>query len=342
MYSAEYYTKDQFPLLRKDWNRLEKGIDMTAYQSYAWYEMLNKIYVPQDTKDYISVYILIKRNGQTILVAPFWIILHTFKIVNKKGIYFLGRSSWSDYLNFIYDEFDSEAIVYLLRSVAEKYRVNRLYLESLKQNSQSFQSLLQQKNSKELGVGISVSLTLPKTQEDFKTLLSKNTRQNIRTAHNRQKKDGINISVVFDDQCVNRDKCWEIREERFVEKFKKIPLLKQIKYNIMRRLTFQFPSFLPFYTFADGHFLTTYDGDTLCSFFYYILDKYHRQVIVIAAGVNSNYSRYSPGFVSLFELINYHISIGDVDTFDFGLGDEMYKYNIGGKNQPINGIIAKG
>ena len=106
----------------------------------------------------------------------------------------------------------------------------------------------------------------------------------------------------------------------------------------MRKLTFQFKSFLPFYTFSDGHFLTTYDGDELCSFFFYILDKEHRQILVLAAGVNSDYSKYSPGFVSLFDFINYHIGIGDVDTIDFGVGDEKYKYSLGGKQQNINGI----
>lgn len=338
MYTIDYFSKKQLPLLKEDWLELQKGVDMTIYQSYDWYEMLNKLYVPKDTNNFISIYSLIKKNGKAVVIAPFWIVLHTFKIVNKKGIYFLGRSSWSDYLNFIYNEFDSEAISFLLNSISEKYKVKRVYLESLKQDTQSFKFLLQQNKSIELGIGISVSLKLPKTQEAFKELLSKNTRQNIRTAHNRQKKDGINISVLFDDQSVDRDKCWKIREERFHTKFKKIPLLKKIKYTIMRKLTFQFNSFLPFYSFSDGHFLTTYDGDELCSFFFYIVDKEHRQILVLAAGVNSAYSKYSPGFVSLFDLINYHISIGDVDTIDLGVGDEKYKYSLGGHVQHINGI----
>ena len=183
-----------------------------------------------------------------------------------------------------------------------------------------------------------MAFKLPQTQDDYKAILSKNTRQNIRTAHNRQNKDGIRIRVLFDDKSVDKDKCWAIREERFGKKFKKISPLRKLKYTIMRKLTFQFKSFLPFFTFPNGQFLTTYDGDELCSFFFYILDEEHRQILVLAAGVNSTYSKYSPGFVSLFDLINYHISIGDMDIIEFGVGDEKYKYSLGGQQQSINGI----
>ena len=340
MYSIDYYKKEQFSQLQKDWERLQKGPDMTMYQSYAWYKMLNKQYVPEDTKQYISVYAVIKNDGIPVLIAPLWIILHTFKLVNKKGVYILGRSSWSDYLNFIYDEFDCDAVNHLLNNITSQFKVKRFYIESLKENAQTFKFFRQDKKTTELGVGISVAFKLPKTQDDYKSILSKNTRQNIRTAHNRQNKDGINIRVLFDDKNIDRDKCWAIREERFHIKFKKISPLKKLKYAIMRKLTFQFKSFLPFYTFPDGHFLTTYDGNVLCSFFYYLLDEEHRQILVLAAGVNSDYSKYSPGFVSLFDLINYHISIGDVDTIDFGVGDEKYKYSLGGRQQSINGIIV--
>ena len=341
MYSIDYYNKEQFPQLKKDWERLQKGNDMTIYQSYAWYEMLNKVYVPEDTKLYISVYAVIKNDGIPVLIAPLWIILHTFKLVNKKGVYILGRSSWSDYLNFVYDEFNYDAINYLLNSITKKYKVKRFYLESLREDAQTFIFFRQNKKANELGVGTSVTFILPKTQDDYKAILSKNTRQNIRTAHNRQNKDGINIRVLFDDNSVDKDKCWNIREERFGKKFKRISPLRKIKYSIMRKLTFQFKSFLPFYTFPNGHFLTTYNGEDLCSFFFYIIDEDHKQILVLAAVVNSTYSKYSPGFVSLFDLINYQISIGDVDTIDFGVGDEKYKYSLGGQQQNINGIDLK-
>ena len=341
MYSIDYYNKEQFSLLQEDWERLQKGREMTIYQSYAWYKMLNKQYVPEDTKQNISVYAVIKNDGISVLIAPLWIIPHTFKLVNKKGVYILGRSSWSDYLNFVYDEFDIDAVKYLLNSITRKYKVKRFYLESLREDAQTFIFFRQHKKAKELGIGTSVAFKLPQTQDDYKAILSKNTRQNIRTAHNRQNKDGLNIRVLFDDKNVDKDKCWTIREERFCKKFMKISPLKKLKYTVMRKLTFQFKSFLPFYTFPDGQFLTTYDRDELCSFFFYILDEEHRQILVLAAGVNSEYSKYSPGFISLFDLINYHIDLGDVDSIDFGVGGEKYKYSLGGHVQNINGIDLK-
>ena len=67
MYSIDYYNKEQFPQHQKDWKRLQKGNDMTIYQSYAWYKMLNEQYAPEDTKQYISVYAVIKSNGTPVL-----------------------------------------------------------------------------------------------------------------------------------------------------------------------------------------------------------------------------------------------------------------------------------
>ena len=338
MYSLAFYKREQFHMLEKDWKRLERGGDMTLYQSYDWYEMLNKVYLPQDSSNYESVYITLKRNSDIVVIAPFWIILHTFKIVNKKGVYFIGRSGWSDYLNFIYAEFDAEGMIYLMEKVAERYKIHRFCLESFKENVKSYQFLRTYRGSRELGTGLSVAFRLPQTLEEYSKKLSKNTRQNIRTAHNRQKKDGKDLRVLIDDKFVDRNKCWEIREERFNQKFQKISRLRKIKYFIMRKLTFQFHSFLPFYTFPEGHFMTSYYGEELCSFFYYFLDTLHRQIIVIAAGVNSKYSKYSPGITSLFDFINYHIDVGDIDIIDFGIGDEKYKYSLGGQNQFTNGI----
>ena len=52
-----------------------------------------------------------------------------------------------------------------------------------------------------------VALTLPSTKEDYNSLLSKNARQNIRSAHNRLKKDGKEVRFDFDDKHVDREYC---------------------------------------------------------------------------------------------------------------------------------------
>lgn len=337
-YQIDYISKNDFPVLKLNWKHLEKGSDMTYFQSYDWYEMLNDCYVPKDTENFVSIYAVVRRDGLVILIAPFWIVKHTFMFVNKKGVYFLGRQGWSDYLNFIYSDLDVYAVDLLLYDVKNKYKVSKFYLSEMKQCSKSFQYLLSKYNVKHEELVTCVALKLPKTPADYKSLLSKNVRQNIRTAFNRLKKDGIEIRIDFDDTSVDREKCKKIREQRFVKKMENVSKLRLFKYRMMSRLTFHFNSYIPFVDYDKGHFLTVYHKDELCSFFYYLKDENHRQILFIAAGVNLGYSRYSPGILSLNAFINNQIDNGGIDVIDFTRGNESYKYAVGGVSDHIETI----
>lgn len=340
-YKTEYYNIENFSKLESVWKELEKGEDMTSFQSYHWYQMLNECYVPKDTPNYLSIYAVVKRDNEVVLIAPLWIVKKTFKIVNKKGIYFLGREGWSDYLNFIYKEFDDDVMRFMLQELSNKYKVTSFNFSELKENVQSYKFFNSNMTLKKSSQCTCVALKLPTTTEDYNKLLSKNARQNIRTAHNRLKKDGLYVRFVFDDKDVDREMCRNMREQRFIEKFKHVSRLRLMKHKIMYRLTFHFRPYLPFMCYDGGHFLTTYIGNELCSFFYYLIDDIHRQILVIAAGVNLEYSRYSPGIISLNTFINEIIKDQNIDVIDFTRGNEPYKYAVGGKDHFIGNAIFK-
>lgn len=340
-YTIELYSPASFSRLESAWKDLQKGRDMTIFQSYSWYSMLNICYVPQDTPYFTSLYAVIKRGEETVLIAPLWIVKRTFKWVNKKGVYFLGREGWSDYLNFIYKDFDGDAVVFLLKKITEKYKIHHYYFSELKKSSQTYNFFLSRMNLIKNSQLTCVALSLPSTKEDYNMLLSKNARQNIRTAHNRLKKDGKKVHFVFDDKHVDRDFCREMREHRFVEKFRHFSRLRLMKHRLMYRLTFHFKPYLPFMCYDAGHFLTTYIDNNLCSFFYYIIDDIHQQIFVIAAGVNLEYSRYSPGIISLHAFIEEMIEKTKIDIIDFTRGDEPYKYAVGGKSHYIANAFFK-
>ena len=327
-YTIDYINKCDFPTLKEQWRYLEKGSDMTYYQSYDWYEMLNECYVPEDTNNYSSIYAVVKRDGEVILIAPLWIIRRTFKFVNKKGVYFLGRQGWSDYLNFVYTTFDGYALFYLLNEVKRKYNVSKFILSEMRQDSKSFQYLLSAYKVKHEELVTCVALKLPNTQSDYKSSLSKNARQNIRTALNRLSRDGIDIIINYDDKNVDKEVCQHIREKRFETKIRNVSKLRMLKYRIISRLTYHFNSYLPFKNYDKGHFLTVYHKEDLCSFFYYLKDDIHSQILFIAAGVNMKYSRYSPGILSLNAFINNQIDTGEIELFDFTRGNESYKYAV--------------
>lgn len=341
LFSVEYYNKEQFPLLQKEWRNLEKGIDMTYYQSYDWYEMLNEHYVPNDTSNYSSIYAVLKKEKIVIMIAPLWIVKHNFRWVNKKGIYILGHEGWTDYVNFIYLKYDKQGMSYLLKDISNKYEIKNYRFDKMKRGVQSFNDLLTKQLIFKNWSASCVALTLPSTTDDYKKMLSKNARQNLRTAHNRLVKDGLEIRIEYDDKKVNRDICREIREQRFIKKFQKESRLRAFKHKLMYRLTFHFSFYLPFYSYDKGHYLTVYHGEELCSFFYYLRDDIHRQIIVQAAGVNMKYTKYSPGMISINSFVDHLINEKCIDVVDFTIGDEPYKYAVGGKEHFIESITLK-
>lgn len=341
IFNVEFFNREQFPLLQDDWRKLEKGVDMTYYQSYDWYQMLNEHYVPEDTHNYSSVYAVLKKEDRIIMIAPFWIVKHTFKWVNKKGIYLLGHEGWTDYVNFIYVDFDSEGLTYLLNEVSRKFGLNLFRFVKMKCGVQSYNDIIARKNVTHNWTATCVALILPSSEDDYKKMLSKNSRQNVRTAYNRLKRDDIEIRIEFDDQHVNRDTCRIIREQRFLDKFQKMSRLRYYKNKVLYRLTFHFGSYLPFYSFDKGHFLTVYHGAELCSFFYYLRDDLHKQILVQAAGVNMNYTKYSPGMISLNAFINHLIDSKEIDVVDFTGGGEPYKFAVGGSEHFIGSLTMR-
>ena len=101
-YQVKEFTSSNFTLLKEEWLKLEKGEDMTYYQSYHWYESIMK-FMPEKKGYYGSVFLCIYLENQLQLICPLWVVYKTINFVNKKCVYILGRQGWSDYLNVIYD-----------------------------------------------------------------------------------------------------------------------------------------------------------------------------------------------------------------------------------------------
>ena len=108
--------------IRDSWKQLQRGDDMTFFQKYEWYEMVGK-FVPSG-KGLVSGYFVVEKEGSAVMIAPLWIITRRIRMVNKPGVYILGRNGYSDYLNLIYEFFDEGAFQKLTEYVMVCYGVN--------------------------------------------------------------------------------------------------------------------------------------------------------------------------------------------------------------------------
>lgn len=200
------YGNDAFDALKSDWLLLEKGADMTAFQSYSWYHGIHALFDQERTKNLFRKwrYIVVRKRDVPLLIAPLEIKLCGFGYKNygaaPRGVYFIGRMGHTDYLNFIYDRFDPDAMAVMMEYVVEKYKQRRFCFDRMLENVESYRYLCQTYRV-EQGPEHCAALVLPESFDEYRMSLSKSTRQNIRTAVNRAKKNDLELTheLILDE-----------------------------------------------------------------------------------------------------------------------------------------------
>ena len=163
-------------------------------------------------------------------------------------------------------------------------------------------------------------------------MLSKNSRQNLRTASNRLQKDGKSLVFNDDDKQADRNRCLEIRESKLAVKYAEFSLIRKYKYRIINRLRYAFPSFTPITHYSDSKLMTAYDDESnLRAFFNYAYDPSGKAIRIMAAGTDLDFARYSPGMLLMYHFIQKAIQEDKLLKIDFTRGDEKYKFALGGK-----------
>ena len=333
-YKIKYVEGKNLHLLEKDWKELQHGKEMTLFQSYEWFQTLLKYYIPEDTNEFESCYAVVEKNDTPCIIAPLWIIKRRFRLLNQKGVYLLGRGSFSDYLNFVYYVFNADAFDCLLKDLSLRYGVKFCTFENLKEDTSLYRHVVANYEVIVNSESPCVGLRLPCSVEEYHIILSKNSRQNLRTAQNRLKKDGESLIYNFDDQHIDRNRCMEIRESKLSVKYSQTSLYFKYKYRILNRLRYMFPGFNPIITFPDSKLMTACDkAGNLRAFFNYSYDSNKTCIRVMAAGTDLDFARYSPGMLLMYNFILNAIKEGKMKEVDFTRGDEKYKFSLGGQQR---------
>lgn len=342
-YTVKGYGPSQYDQLKMQWRMLETGDDMTIFQSFNWYKNINALYFKEKTKNVFRrwEYILVEEDGRPVMIAPIQIILFGFQykcVGLRKGFYFIGRQGYTDYLNCIYKEFNEEAFFVVAEYLINKYHCSYFCFEQLLENTKLAQYIVDKYNHVKSKC-YCADLTLPETFQEYNALLSKNTRQNIRTAINRQNRDNHvfkhSITYTIDDDLANT--LMAIRAMRLEDKRIKSVANASWKgklYGKMRRLLITLFSAEQDVIRENCNpwcFLVK-EGERVVSFFWGIYDKERKIYYVILAGVDPEYAWYSPSISHLYLFIkeqyedNEHI----FKVLDFTRGGERYKEDMGG------------
>jgi len=329
-YAIDIYHREEVQKLKTDWHRLENGKDMTYFQSYDWTMNVFRA-APKDNFFYESIVASVKdiKTNRVVLVAPLFIIKHRYRIIRGPKVRFLN-SEWNDYSNFVYDDFYEDALVTLLDYICSVYNVHKFCFDRIQEKSLVY-LFLTNHYALEYNRLANHCVQINQTGNEFFSTLSKSTRQNIRTAKNRMLTDGIEYSICFDNNSISREEIYALKLKR--NEYRYAINKKSIKNYIKELLdwitSIRWKDTNPILFANNIHFLTIHSGENLMAFFAYGLT--HKKYYIVAAGMDEQYNRYSPGIVAAYEFCANVFSGKTGGVFvDFTRGEEPYKYELGG------------
>lgn len=338
--------------LRVEWENLEHGTDMTVYQSFKWNVLLAKeLFNGFFHKYYINLIIYkLVVDKKTEILMPIIIHKHSNKTKwfgRKKGLYLLGHASYSDYVNCIYNEASSEDFNMLIRYIAKKNANLRFFFDDIIENT-AFDNFLKQTSLNKLDNTVAVYVNLKNNEENFNKMLSKHVKQNLRTAVNRMKRDGIEYRLEIVNKNINDsyilDKLRQVHIGRMLEK-------NMIKTDIIHLVSSYIRVWYRKYkemhnnivydamgAMENSVFVIVYLDDSIAGYLYGI--KEDCCVRIIQNCFDEQYKFYSPMFRGTYDYILNCIENG-IEKVDFTRGNESYKYQLNGTEMQLTHYHGK-
>lgn len=342
-------TEKELAQLQEQWKRLETGRDMTVFQSFAWNQLLLHEFLNYKTNRFtgaICVYCA-KEGDKVRIILPLIIQKIATKsrwFGRKKGIYFLGHNSWSDYCNAVYDDSVSqEELISLIKRVKADFTNYTLYLMDIFPDTALDKAML--------ALGADVFFTRPavyvprrNSKEEYAESLSKHTKQNLRTSLNRMKTDGIDysltvLSAVSDESLLNQ--LTAIHKDRFIVKnlHKKQDILhrfanfcrtkvntyKEENNNIVRDSMQKMP---------DSCLVLVRLNNEIAGYIYGLKDG--TAIRIMQNCLLDKFKFYSPMFRGIYDFILSTYDDDAIDNVDFTRGDDNYKLLLGGVQITLN------
>lgn len=359
MIEVKLYYHNDFDSLENAWKTLQKGKDMTVFQQFTWAKALNNQYTDRcfSNGEY-ALYVVAYKNGQAKMIAP----LHIKKfgleykgLGSEAGIYIIGKWGFTDYLNFIYDEFDKDCFEKILETIREKYPNKKIHFNFIiKENSLELY-LTEKYSDKKISETICVQ-TLPHGSfDEFHKTMTKYSRQNIRKAFNRENKTEtfIHIEEFHTITKKEADEFFSIYLDRSTTKntldLKKDGIKNTIlkyfnkRYNDRLKAGLSKSNYITYNMVnnPNSYMIGIFHNDKKIGFIYGIMENetMWRNIIVC---FDEEYKYYTPGRTAYFRYfrdILYADGKGTDITTDMSRGTERHKYELGGTEHYLSNYV---
>ncbi len=339
--------QDLLPL-KETWEKMEKGKEMTTFQTYQWHRLLLKEWYGWKLHALYSRIIIYVACEQELPVMIFPAIIYKFSTKTKwfgqpKGVYLMGQGSYSDYMNVIFESFSSEAFEAIRNEIRNDFPGFPICISSVREDAELTSYLKGQ------GVpcrDFTVSLTVKKlaTVEEYEASLTKKTRSNLRKALNKMEADQMDYKIevmgrVKDQKLL--DEMVQIHVKRILIKNSKDEGMLHILSSYVRKW---YRKHRDLHNNIVAMSMNEYDSSVV------ILIKMKRQdepeyhlagyqyglreehaIRLLQTCFDGAYYRYSPVFRGVYDFILTCYDDPSLEEIDFLRGDEEFKYRLGGQ-----------
>lgn len=328
--------------LQAEWARLEKGPDMTVFQTHEWHRLLLREWHGWRLHALYSRVILYMAYENDAPVMLFPAIIYKFSTKTKwfgqpKGVYLLGQGSYSDYMSVIFDRFSPAAFEAIEAEIRRDFPGYPIVLSSLRPDNPLAGYLTRRQVKKE---ECDVSLTIPRQEsaEQYTMSLDRKIRENLRRSLKRMEKDEITYELsvtgpIRDQALLSR--LVDLHVRRILIKNTKHEGLLHVASSHIRKL---------YRKHRDLHnnivamsmsenpasvvIVIRLNGQPV-GYEYGLRDG--GAVRMLQTCFDDGYRKYSPGFRALYDFVLRCYEDESIREIDLLRGDEHYKYELGGQ-----------
>lgn len=332
----EIHSVRDFESVKEKWIKLEQGADMTVFQSYEWNLLVYKQYLNSVYNKLFSKIVIYETEN---VIAPLIIQKISFSIRwlgRKKGIYFLGEGSYSDYLNLIYSDAGREEIVRFINYILED-NGKLEWKFSFIRDGNIVNKIMETNEITPVHEMVSVEVKLPETVERFDKMLSKSTRQNLRTSLNRMNREAFDYELeIMEGAIVDElaDQLVPIHLKRVLEiNSHSIGTVNKIS-NWIRRKRLKYIEVnnnivnWAMKSMVNSMIILCRLNGNVAGYLYGLRDN--KTVRILQNCFVDEYKFYSPMFRGAYDFLVKEIQSSEIECVDFTRGDEEYKYKLGG------------
>lgn len=336
VYQIQYFkTVDEIKLLESTWDELYgDNKELSPFQSYLYNKCIieNKIYKGR------LLFAVLYKDGKLIIITP---LVRKNKILYKE-LYFLGKNTHSDYLNFIYNnEIEFRELEYLITHLLNNSRNTILKCDFINESSLISKFIEGMDANYVKNQTECIKIPIYKTEEEYLGFLGRSTKKEIKHKQNYLEKNLSDVRFDFLER--------KTLDEKLISELMNLYSERRKEKN--NSINEKYRGFLANYIRKNNNnFLSIcrVDGKIAAYNLGYITSSNNICVLIVA--IDSKYKKYNIGNLLLYNTIchlikqNACLSENSItyNYYDLTRGTELYKYKYGGiEYLNYNYIISK-